>query len=211
MAGSAALFIERACVARSDDDPVWLPNDVDCFFDDAQDAHRLLDELVARPGQSRAVTIDRHGTRSSGRYDGSLPLWYPVGSAAEPQPLGNSVTYGLTVGRTALQLIIQKIVPSYPELNVAACDCHRLPATGCHACMHASTDVHEAYASVWPARAPHSRFDLDGVCVAIRRAGGDALEVDRLCGGGPPRMTLRPQAVWSVDQHGPAAPSARGH
>jgi hypothetical protein len=204
VAGSAALFVERACRAHADEDPAWLPGDVDCFFDDPQDARRLLDELVARPGQSRSITVDRAGTRSRDRFTGTLPRPWLVDASVDPQPLGDSVIYGIQVGGTALQLVVQKLVPGVPARTVVACDCHRMPATGCRACMHVGgVDRDESYASVWPARAPHARFDLDAVCVAIRRADGTAaLEIDRLCGGDRPALTLRPQAVWSVDRDG---------
>jgi hypothetical protein len=215
VAGSAALFLERACIERacveraSADQPAWIPNDVDCFLDDKECIAPLLQALGAR-GLSREITIDRAGTRYSMTYPGRWPPDQFVSTAAPTtEGIVDSVIYGLMVGDTALQLIIQQIAPDFPAANVQACDCHLVPNTGCRACMHFSVpDPNDGYVSVWPARAPHTRFDLDGVCVAIRRADGAAgaadgpLEINRLCGAGPPTMTLRPQAVWSVDGNG---------
>jgi len=231
VAGSAALFLERVCLARSDDQvPAWLPNDVDCFFDDPADSRRLLDELCARPGQSRALSVDRAGRRFDIEYDGAT--WqcgsdYP---SAVPKAPGSTVLYGITVDGIALQLIVQRVVPAEPdwdtftfppepEPNVEPCDCQLVPATGCRACMRATGTsgtiymdgtVCDGYSSIWPPGAPHARFDIDTVCVAVRQPGRpgrpNTLELDRRCGDPFGPMTLRPQAVWDIDADGRAFP-----
>ena len=108
------------------------------------------------------------------------------------------------------QRVINDDVAADPSLmlraTAQACQCGA--DAGCGMCVRpptAPTAVHDGffhrpptYSLAWVPGAPHSMFDLDVVCVAVRSTGA-GLEFDRRCGEPRSRtVRVRPQGVWRL-------------
>jgi hypothetical protein len=211
VAGSAALYLELVCGAsREDQTPCWHPGDIDCWLDHHTQGVAVLDaamELFPTTASKfrRTYHMFVDGVKVSGVYGGFLS--------------DRSVVAEMTIAGQRLQVICQRSPlfanPRAPEeilrhpdmpmtlATAPACGCqHKSTPTACYQCIN-KVGVRLGppqcmYNISWPPGYPHTSFDMDIVCVAIRDT-GDGLEFDRRCGDPNSKtLTVRPHALWRL-------------
>jgi len=188
VAGGCVLYLELLTSSRCAAElPTWFPGDVDCWVQAAEVVDAMSTETRTWSSAIQCV-----------RFEG-------------PRHCNIDCVHTIVTKHVNMDIIRNKSVyePNFnqwrnrePAKTLCGC-CAIGPVSMCNmCCYHAVRDKESGnlgYAVPWAAGDPHSMFDLDITCVALRPVEDGRLRFDRLCGD--PRsgvMVVRPQVFMSI-------------